>query len=123
MPRRNLSVYVRERIIILILSLLSVARAWKQLIAENIVVDRKTVVNTWNRWLERGTTCYAKPSGRPPHFYKMLKTFIDTRMYENNELTAGEISAMAYRDLNIHVAARSIQRIRRKIGWKPYNVK
>jgi transposase len=123
MGRRVLSEYIRVRIIVLIRTLLSLSQAWRALLAEGIKVDRKTVGNTWKRWLQRGTTSYATSTGRQPRYFRAISKYIDQQMIEQNDLTAGELSAFVYRDLNLLVPARSIQRIRNQLGWKCHNVK
>ena len=48
---------------------------------------------------------------------------IRDKMDENNETTAGEMSAMIYRDMGLKVSPATIKDVRRRMGWSNCSVK
>lgn len=122
MVKRRLTEYDRIRIVRVMERTFNATAAKNALAKEGICVDRKTVQNTWERYQDNNSVEYIKPPGRP-NLYRKIREYIDVKMTENNESTAGELSAMIYRDMDLLVPARTIARIRRKIGWRHVSVK
>lgn len=119
----RLTRYERERIVRVVDSYPTYASAWRQLRHEGIKVDVNTVSNTWRRYAQTGTVAYRVPPGRPARLISLLSDYVETRMDDNNETTAGEISAMIYRDLGLKVSAATVKEIRRRMGWSNCSVK
>ena len=119
----RLSFYARMRLVNLMerKPYLRIAHLKGQLEAEDgVKVCRQSLSRFLRKYKETGLMQDLPRAGRNPTLNLHHCNFIDTKMEENNELSAIELRDLLRKEFDIQVSRRTVQRMRRKLGWKSY---
>lgn len=90
---------------------------------ENVHIHRDGVKRLLTRAKDCRHLCDANRSGRNVTFGDEIRTFIDQKMYENNELTGCQLSNIIKAEFNVNISSSTVNRIRNKLGWRPAHPK
>lgn len=117
----RLSFYARTRLVNLMerKPYLRIADLKRQLEAEDgVIVSRQSLSRFLKKYKETGLIQDLPRAGRNPILKLDHCDFIDTKMEVNNELSAIELRDLLRKEFDIQVSRRTVQRMRRKLGWK-----
>ena len=92
----------------------------RQLASEGIVTKRQTITQTITRWKETGSVKDRPRSGRPKLIPELHYRYIDKKMSENDELTAGSLMDLLLDRFGRHAvlySVRPLARAREQLGW------
>ena len=92
-----------------------------QLEAEDGVnISRQSLSRFLKKYKETGLMQDLPRAGRNPTLNLHHCNFTDTKMEENNELSAIQLRDLLRKQFDIQVSRRTVQRMRRKLGWKSH---
>lgn len=115
MPRLN--PYARQRIVTLKQQGKTFNAIRSTLADEEIVCSRQSISAFWKKWLETRSLNAGHGGGCKKKLNQEHLDFMDTKLRQNNELTAKELKSMIQEEFDVAVSLPTIQRWRRNIGW------
>lgn len=87
------------------------------------MVHRVGVSRLLRRYHHRHNLADGRRTGKPTIVPDNVKQFIDEQMYINNELTGVNLSNTIFARFDLRISSRTVNRIRRILGWKPAHPK
>ena len=114
----KLSFYARKRIVNLHLLGINISQIVRKLTEEDgIIASRPAVSLSLSRFKRTGSLYDRARKGRNPKLVTRHFDVIDEEMKKNDELSSVDLQRILLARCNITVSARTIRRVRRKLGW------
>ena len=119
----KLSLYARKRAISLKSAGNSNKKIQEVLLEDGIKTSVAAILLFSSRYQKTGRLIDAPRTGRKPKLRQEHIVYLDEKMKENGELASRELKENVAKDCDMDVSTATIQRARRKLGWKKENAR